>query len=257
MINDINFNYFIIFFFISLIYSYLLVRISKNIFSGKLLDNDFLKPQAFHSKPTARIGGVLIISLFIFFIFFFYKSIFFFLDYLIFSITLFSLGFLDDLKIKITPNKRLLGMIFILIILIEIFSIEINRSGLSFLNLWLENKIFQNSFVLLCFLFIINGSNMIDGFNGQLGIHFLIITIIYFIINLTNNNYSFSYFLLGQLVIIFLFLIFNFPNAKIFLGDSGSYLLGVFISINTIKTYELNTFINPFFFFINFILYFF
>ena len=44
------------------------------------------------------------------------------------------------------------------------------------------------------------------------------------------------------------FLLFNFPKAKIFLGDSGSYLTGFLIALNTIKTYELNSNISPFFY---------
>ena len=68
-------------------------------------------------------------------------------------------------------------MLMILVFSINIFSIEINRTGLAFLNSWLENNIFQLCFVLLCFLFIINGSNLIDGFNGLLISHFTILLI--------------------------------------------------------------------------------
>ena len=82
------------------------------------------------------------------------------------TLSLFFLGFLDDLKIKINPNIRLLVMLIILLVCINIFSIQINRSGLEFLDYWLENNIFQIFFVLLCFLFVINGANLIDGFNG-------------------------------------------------------------------------------------------
>jgi len=97
-------------------------------------------------------------------------------------------------------------------------------------------------------LFIINGSNLVDGFNGLLAIQFLIINTIYLAINIININYNFSLFLLGQIIIVLSFLIFNFPKAKIFLGDSGSYVLGVLIALNTIKTHLLNIEIYPFFF---------
>ena len=40
----------------------------------------------------------------------------------------------------------------------------------------------------------------------------------------------------------------NFPNAKIFLGDSGSYLFGALIAMNTIVTNNLNPQISSFFF---------
>tara|TARA_B110000259_G_C13986545_1_gene390684 strand:- start:924 stop:1526 length:603 start_codon:yes stop_codon:yes gene_type:complete len=97
-------------------------------------------------------------------------------------------------------------------------------------------------------LFIVNGANLIDGFNGLLAIHFLIINSVYLIINLLNQNDNISIILFAQIIIVLSFLLFNFPKAKIFLGDSGSYLLGVLIALNTIKTYELNTEISPFFY---------
>jgi len=120
-------------------------------------------------------------------------------------------------------------------------------SGLEFLDIWLRNSILQTCFVLLCFLFIINGANLIDGFNGLLAIHFLLINSVYLIINLFNQNENLSIILFTQIIIVFSFLLFNFPKAKIFLGDSGSYLLGSLIVLNTLKTYELNSEISPFF----------
>ncbi|MDA9091981.1 glycosyltransferase [Pelagibacteraceae bacterium] len=213
------------------------------------MDKEFLKPQAFHKKPIARIGGLSILFLFSLFVLFYFLAFDIFLkDYLVFSFLLFFLGFLDDLKVKINPNIRLVLMIGLLMVCIYIFSIQITKSGLEFLNLWLENNIFQLCFVLLCFLFVVNGANLIDGFNGLLSIHFLIITSIFLFINLSNQNENISIILFAQIIIILSFLLFNFPKAKIFLGDSGSYLLGCLIVLNTIKTYELNPQISPFFF---------
>ena len=41
---------------------------------------------------------------------------------------------------------------------------------------------------------------------------------------------------------------YNFPKAKVFLGDGGSYLLGAFIAISVVKTSILNPLISPFYF---------
>ena len=246
---EFNLIFFITFSLISFFSIFLITKYSKLFFSGFLLDKDFLKPQAFHKEPIARIGGFAILLLFILFILFYFFIFDIFLkDYFTISLLLFVLGFLDDLKIKINPNIRLILMLLILAICINIFSIQITRSGLEFLDLWLENNIFQICFILLCFLFIINGANLIDGFNGLLAIHFLLINAIFLAINLLNQNENLSIFLLVQIIIVLSFLFFNFPKAKIFLGDSGSYLLGTLITLNTIKTYELNTQISPFFF---------
>jgi len=246
---EFNLIFFIIFSLICLFFTYQITKYSKLFFSGSLLDQDFLKPQAFHHKPVARIGGLIILFLFLLFIlFYFFVFNIFLKDYFAISVLLFCLGFLDDLKVKINPNIRLFLMLGLLVFCINSFSIQITKSGLEFLNLWLENNIFQTCFVLLCFLFVVNGANLVDGFNGLLAIHFLLINSIFFFINLTYQNENILIILLAQIIIVLSFLLFNFPKAKIFLGDSGSYLLGSLIVLNTIKTYELNPQISPFFF---------
>ena len=245
---EFNINFFIIFFLISFCLTFLITKYSKLFFSGSLLDKDFLKPQSFHKKAISRAGGIIILFLFSFFIFL-YLLIFdiFLKDYFTISLLLFFLGFLDDIKIKINPDIRLTLMLILLVFCINIFSIQITLSGLEFLDTWLRNSIFQTCFVLLCFLFIINGANLIDGFNGLLAIHFLLINSIFLIINLFNQNENLSIILFAQIIIVLSFFLFNFPKAKIFLGDSGSYLLGSLIVLNTLKTYELNPEISAFF----------
>jgi UDP-N-acetylmuramyl pentapeptide phosphotransferase/UDP-N-acetylglucosamine-1-phosphate transferase len=246
---EFNLHFFIIFSSISILFVFFITNYSKLIFSGSLLDKDFLKPQAFHTEPIARIGGIAILFLLSLFILFYFLIFEIFLrDYFIISLLLFFLGFLDDIKVKINPNIRLGLMLILLVFSINIFSIEINESGLEFLDAWLENSIFQTCFVLLCFLFVINGANLIDGFNGLLSIQFLIINSIFLLINLSNQNENISIILFAQIIIVLSFLLFNFPRAKIFLGDSGSYLLGFLIAINAIKTYELNLGFSPFFY---------
>lgn len=249
MFNELDLNFYIFFFLLSFFIVFFLVRFSNKLFFGLLIDKDYYKPQAFHKKAIARLGGFLIFSLLVVFIYFYsftFKIIL--LDYLFIGFAFFLLGFLDDLKIKLNPYLRLFLMIIIIIFLTNFFSIKINQSGLAFLNYWLENNLFQVFFITLCFLFIINGSNFIDGFNGLLGIHFLIISFVYLLINIQGQNLSFSAILIGQMIIVSSFLFFNLPKAKIFLGDGGSYLLGSLIVLNTIKSHELNMSVSPFFF---------
>ena len=49
-------------------------------------------------------------------------------------------------------------------------------------------------------------------------------------------------------MITLIFIVYNFPKAKIFLGDSGAYLLGALIAISTINTNNLDPSISSFFF---------
>jgi len=224
-------------------------KFSNKLKKGILLDKDFLKPQAFHSFAVSRSGGIAgIISLNIFFVIYhlIYSEILY--EYALVSNLMFLIGFLDDIKIKIRPSIRLLLMIFVLIFLIYFIPIKILNIDIPFLSPLLQNNVFSSAFVLLCFLFIINGANLIDGFNGLLAINLIIINIVLVYINITNGNNQFSILIIAQIIILLSFLLFNFPNAKIFLGDSGSYLMGSLIALNSIITNNLNPNYSSFFF---------
>tara|TARA_Y100000590_G_C15500620_1_gene931480 strand:+ start:157 stop:888 length:732 start_codon:yes stop_codon:yes gene_type:complete len=139
-------------------------------------------------------------------------------------------------------------MIAFLIILVISNDYYVEHTGIGFLNRFLEIDIFALFFVCLCFLFIVNGSNLIDGFNGLLSIHSLIILINLFFINYYSGNTDLAFFIFCGILIIITFLIYNFPKATIFLGDSGAYFLGIFIAISVINTSLAHPMISPFYF---------
>ena len=248
-LESIEFSFLSIFTLITFFIFLMVSKYSYKIRKGVLLDKDFSKPQAFHQFAISRSGGIAgIISLNIFFLIYFllYKNILF--EYIVLCNLMFFIGFLDDFKIKISPFKRLLLMIIFLFFSIDALSLEISNIDILFLIDLLQIKFFSVIFVLLCFLFVINGANLIDGFNGLLTINLIIINLILLYINISNGNNEFSIFLSAQIIILLSFLLFNFPNAKIFLGDSGSYLMGTLVSLNSIITNNLNPTYSSFFF---------
>ena len=246
-LNNIIFSLFLIFF--GYFFSKYLLLIFKKTKSNLLADNQFQKTQAFHENSTYRLGGTMIFSLLVlvFLYLYFFRNIFS-PEYFLFCTLFFLLGLVDDLKINIPPKFRLLIMIMLLITLVTSNEIYIKRTGLEFLDNLIAIDIFSLMFICLCFLFIINGSNLIDGFNGLLGIHSLIIFIVLFVINLINENNNLIYISFYVSLLTLIFLKFNFPKAQIFLGDSGAYLIGVLIAVSVVKTSDLNPSISPFFF---------
>jgi UDP-GlcNAc:undecaprenyl-phosphate/decaprenyl-phosphate GlcNAc-1-phosphate transferase len=248
-LESIEFSFLSIF---TLVIFFIFLTISKysyKIKDGVLVDQDFSKPQAFHRHPIARSGGIAgMISLNIFFLIYFllYKHILF--EYIFICNLMFFIGFLDDIKIKVSPFKRLLVMIIFLFFSIHFLSLKISNIDIIFLQDFLQINFFSSIFVLLCFLFVINGANLIDGFNGLLTINLIIINSILLYVNILSGNNEFSIFLIAQIIILLSFLLFNFPNAKIFLGDSGSYIMGASVALNSIITNNLNPEISSFFF---------
>jgi len=240
--------FFILISFSLLFYKYFVPFLNK--YNSKLLvDNQFKKPQSFHKLPTSTSGGTgIFFSFLILNLYLFLSKEIIYYEYLSFCSLFFILGLSDDLKLDLKPKFRLITMILLLISLIILNNFYVENTGIEFLNRFLEIDIFALFFVCLCFLFIINGSNLIDGYNGLLSIHTLIILTNLFFVNYFNENNDLAFFILCIILIITLFLKYNFPKATIFLGDGGSYFLGALIAISVIKTSITNPTISPFYF---------
>ena len=233
-----------------LLISFFLVKNYNLLFLKNTKDSKFNKPQAFHSKATPRIGGFLIFIFLTTFLIIFYKKDLFFYQIIFLGTFLFFLGFMGDLNIDIKPEFRLFFMVIVSFLLIYFLDIRILNLQLSILNnLINSHKIISSIFVCLALLFVINGCNFIDGFNGLLIIHSIIILgILYFINSQNSNDDHIKYFILFSIIVCFSVLFFNFPKARIFLGDSGAYFLGSIISLTIIELSNLNKIISPFFF---------
>jgi len=95
-------------------------------------------------------------------------------------------------------------------------------------------------------LIIVNGSNFIDGMNTLCVGYYLLITFIIFYLQL-NEIIALKYISIFYILILLLFVfLLNIVN-QLYLGDSGSYLLGFSFSIFLISIYNWNQYISPFF----------
>ncbi len=247
--ESLEFSLLSIFSFLSFFTFFIVQKLSNKIFSGSLSDNDFEKPQAFHKTGIPRSGGLA--SIISFLIFALLNNLLFsslYVDYLFIGLGLFIIGFLDDIKINLSSKTRLILMTVFLLVSVRIFSIEINGIDFIFLNNILKINLLYVFFIVLCFLFIINGSNLIDGFNGLLAFQLIIINSILLFINIENGFQTISILITAQIIILLVFLLFNFPSAKIFMGDGGAYLFGTFTALNVIETNNLNPDISSFFY---------
>ncbi len=242
-------NYVIIFFLIISFIFYFLIKYLIYFLKKRelLIDRNFIKPQSFHLDPTPLAGGLIIISFFTISCFIFFNEIIFDKIYL-FLFSIFFIGFLDDVKVITDPFKRFLILSIITLTFVVFTGLNINNVGFWFFNLLINNYFISLIFTTFCILFVINGSNFIDGFNGLLGIHSILILFILAVLNFSLGQFELSLYIFTFCISILIFLLFNFPFGITFLGDSGSYLLGCSMAIFCIKTNTLNLDISPVFF---------
>ena len=114
-LESIEFSFLSIFTLLTFFIFFLVSKYSYKIKNGALLDKDFTKPQAFHLRAISRSGGIAaIIALNIFFFIYFLLNSNILYDYIFICNLMFFIGFLDDIKIKVSPFKRLLLMIIFL-----------------------------------------------------------------------------------------------------------------------------------------------
>ena len=153
--------------------------------------------------------------------------------YLLLTIfVIFLIGIIDD----ILDLNYIIRLIYIYLILIIFLKLD-NK----FLVYQLYFETFEKTFMLgqlsifitaLFIILFVNSMNMADGINGNSSIIFLSYIFILFEVDSVLNNFLFLI-----IIPLIIFLIFNIKN-KVYLGDSGVYLLSTFLAFYTIHKYK-------------------
>jgi UDP-N-acetylmuramyl pentapeptide phosphotransferase/UDP-N-acetylglucosamine-1-phosphate transferase len=158
---------------------------------------------------------------------------------------IFLFGTLSDYQKLNSPKIRIFGQVLFVLIFVKISNVNLYDTRIDFLDNLLSFEYFNILFVTFCVLILINGSNFIDGLNGLVSGYYIIVLLILYYLNLETAYASnqFIIFFVSVLVVIFILNLFN----KIYVGDSGSYLLGFFVGIYMINIYVDNNNISPFF----------
>jgi len=208
--------------------------IQKN--ASKIGMLDIPNNRSSHTAPTPRGAGIGMFLAYFLVLSFFHTA--FVLEYSGFFIAItliFLLGVYDDAK-DTSPKLKLLiiGMATTLIFFVDGF--EINTLGYWFgveVTLPYIVALFVTLFAVAGFT---NALNLVDGLDGLAGsLSLVILASLYYIGYAYNDQFIMivSFFVMVSLLG---FLLFNWYPASIFMGDSGSLVLGFIISVLSIKT---------------------
>ena len=195
-----------------------------------------------HSSPIPTMGGIaviagMMISLFLWFPFSNgVAQICFF-----FSIAvLFGLGILDDLKDLSAKYKFIVQVGLASLIALSGIRITSFEGLFGIAELPISA---QYTFTILTIVGIINAFNLIDGIDGLaggLGFMSLVTLGLFLTMSGDSNTALVAFALAGG---IFAFLYFNFNPAKIFMGDTGSLVLGFVIAVLSVRLMQVNVFV--------------
>ena len=225
---------FFIAFLVAVVGTRLIIRIAPHF---DLVDRpDYVRK--FHQRAVPCVGGVGIYVAFflpVTALFFFYKNYISkqlmhlpveLLGLLIGATIALVMGFADDVRGLHMRWKLVLQAVAATVAFmaqISIAEINIPQFGVIELGLW------SYPLTLFWFLGCMNALNFLDGLDGLAAGVSLLVSITLFLVSLVLENSVGMVLAISLGGAILGFLLFNFHPARIFLGDSGSMLLGFFI----------------------------
>ena len=227
------------YFYLTFIFISLLIIFISRKYSFFLDKKTEVHKKVLNPNKNFFLGGI---------IFFLYTSYFLIINnkfiFLLFLLFIFLLGLLSDLKLIDDPKKRFIFQIFIILLLVSILDIKILSTRLDIVDSYLQNQYLNYFFVVFCLMVFINGSNFIDGLNTLL-VSYTILILIIFLIFFNNSMPFFNNFY--ELIFVLSFILILNSFGIIILGDSGAYLISIFLGIYLIDFANQNYIISPYF----------
>ncbi|HMG83228.1 MAG TPA: MraY family glycosyltransferase [Ferruginibacter sp.] len=149
------------------------------------------------------------------------------------AIVIFFVGIKDDILV-LTASKKFLGQLIAACIIIKFGGVHLaNMHG--FLGLHAIPRIASGILTLFTVLVIINSFNLIDGIDGLAGSLGLLTTLTFGTYFFYAGHIMYSIIAFSMAGSLIGFLVYNFSPAKIFMGDTGSLLIGLVNAILVIK----------------------
>ena len=187
-----------------------------------------------HTVPTPSSGGVSFVFTLIIMIPFLSDDTQL-LGTILGAFILGGLGFADD-RLALKPKLKFLVQIAAASLLYA--------SGLDFQ--WLNglfglneiNPLISYALTILFMVAIINAFNLIDGVDGLAGGLGVIATLVFGILFVLNGDFLFALIAFSLIGSLLAFLRFNFNPAKIFMGDTGSLVIGLLIGTFFIRIFN-------------------
>lgn len=196
-----------------------------------------------HTGEVPNIGGLnIIFSFMLTYLLFEYNQLNESQFFLIGLFAIMSVGFIDDVLV-LTPITKLLGETFAGIVLIGFANLRITHlHGLfGITEIGIIPSYILSLFILIA---IINAVNLIDGIDGLasgLGILYCLFFAIYFALAGDTSWSILGICMVGSLAVFFIYNVFG-HREKIFMGDSGSLLLGYLLTAFVFRFCEINAY---------------
>jgi len=205
--------------------------------------------QKYHRGDISRLGGLSIalsISVGILFLKKYHLDDAYLACFLMIAFfPIFIGGLIEDVTHKVKPKIRFILACISSLAVILITRILFKHSDVRFIQVAMMIPGFSLIITMLVIVGFLNSINIIDGFHGVASGSTLIMLTAIAAIAYQVEDYLLFRITLIIFVANFSFLIWNWPFGKLFLGDSGAYLLGIWVAELGILLQSRTTNISP------------
>lgn len=194
-----------------------------------------------HVRKVPRLGGVAIYFAILVVTSIFSSQMLFETTYFVAALVfLFFIGLMDDLLI-VAPKKKLITQLISAAMIVIGANVRIQSFfglfGIYELPYWISVAI-----SIFTIIVIINSYNLIDGIDGLASSVGILISLSFVFIFFRLFDYSMGYLAIAIMASLLAFLYFNLSNQyKIFMGDTGSMVVGYLIAFMVIKFLNLSS----------------
>ncbi len=203
--------------------------------------------QKLHVNPTPRIGGLAIMSaLGVGVLLLEGESRILLRTLFILGFIVFSFGFTEDLTKKVSVALRLWASFMPAILGYFLLGITLRGIGFAPVDYLLQFNPVAIVFTAFAVGGVTHAINIVDGLNGLCAWVSIWALVAILSIAIQVNDQSMALVCVVTIGAILGFLVFNWPLGKIFLGDGGSYLLGLFVAWASVLLATRNPEISPF-----------
>ena len=232
---------YLLFYFPILIISIFFTIISKYLFERFSFGNDMLVGvQKIHSKKSSRLGSISILASIIISIFIFVNDYSQIIRIFFCIFPIYFIALCEDIFGNIKIITRFIASLISSTLFIIIFNSSVSNLDSFILNQLLSISIIAYSFTIIGLMATSNAWNFIDGVNGlSSGIAFFVLLTLSRLASDTELN-ELSIFLIIISISVLGFWVVNVVTGKIFLGDSGSYTLGMLIAWSGVEISSRN-----------------
>jgi UDP-N-acetylmuramyl pentapeptide phosphotransferase/UDP-N-acetylglucosamine-1-phosphate transferase len=218
---------------------------------GTLGRDQIASPQHVHVQPTSRLGGAIVFLAYSFSLLsmtaFHLAPSLAILTLLACALPVFLAGISEDITGRVSPKQRLAAASVSAILASVFAGGVIARLDLPYVDGWLTYELF--ALLLTCFMVMgaCNAFNLIDGANGLVGGAALLMFAGLAVVAAHAGDRLVFVQAVTMIGALAGFLYWNYPRARVFMGDGGAYFVGFIYAELSIQIVARNEHVSAWF----------